>query len=319
MSGMVSVVVPVYNAEAYLEACAESVFAQTYRELELIFVDDGSADGSGDLCDRFAGLDPRVRVFHKENGGASSARNVGLRAAAGDYVYFLDADDRIAPTLLEKLVASAEETGAELVFFDAVAVDDATGARSEKNYSHKEAYAPDAGSRMMEKLVANGDFHMGVWQFLTKKSFLDREKLSFIEGIVYEDILFACQAYCLAERVSYVPEFLYERLYHAGSVMTAKKTPKYYRSAETVYYAVRDFSAANGDVVPAAYLARAAFNAINCYAALSADERKDARGSYRALLRDILAHGGYGSNALIMRCYGKLPWAAARALEKILG
>ena len=269
MNGLVSVIIPVYNAAAYLEACLESVFAQTYSNMEILLVDDGSTDGSGALCDGFVERDPRVRTFHKENGGASSARNAGLRAATGDYVYYLDADDKIDPTLLEKLVCSAEVNDAELVFFDAYAVDDATGARSDRNYSHKESYAPDAGSLMMAKMVKNGDFHMGVWQFLSKRSFLMREKMTFIEGIVYEDFLFTCQAYCLARRVSYVPEYLYERLYNANSVMTAKKTLKNFKSAETVYYGVRDFSERHGDVVPADYIVRGAFNVFTCFDALT--------------------------------------------------
>lgn len=319
MNGLVSVVIPVYNAEAYLDACLASVFGQTYRDVEIILVDDGSADGSGAMCDAFAEKDPRVRAFHKTNGGASSARNAGLREAAGEYVYFLDSDDTIAPTLLEKLVCSARENDAELVFFDAWAVDEETGERTEKNYSHKEAYAPDTGVNMMAKMVKNGDFHMGVWQYLAKKAFYDREDLSFVEGIVYEDFLFTCQAYCLAKRVSHVPEFLYERLYHANSVMTAKKTLKYYRSAQTVYERVRDFSAAHGGCVPAAYLVRGAFNAVACFHALSGREKKEARAAYTALRKDILAHGAYGSKPLKMRCYGKLPWAAARAFEKLFG
>ena len=318
MNGLVSVVIPVYNAEAYLEACIESVFAQTYPDLEILLVDDGSADGSGAICDAFAERDPRVRVFHKTNGGASSARNLGMREATGEYVYFLDADDKIDPTLLEKLVCSAEVNNAELVLFDAYTVDDATGERSEKNYSHVKKYEPEAGSRLMAQMVENGDFHMGICLLFFRRSFLDRTGLTFVEGIVYEDFLFTCQAYCLAARVSYVPEYLYERLYHADSVMTAKKTLKNYKSAETVYYGVRDFSARHGDIVPAAYLARGAFNAINCFGALSRAGKQEVRADFRALRRDILAHGAYGSVPLKMRCFGKLPWAAARGIEKLL-
>ena len=319
MSGMVSVIIPVYNAEAYLDKCLQSVFAQTYGETQILLVDDGSFDGSGALCDAYARQDPRVKVFHKENGGASTARNAGLRAATGDYIYFLDSDDRIAPTLLEKLCRSAEENGAELVFFDAYAVDEATGNVSETNYGHRERYQPDAGRTLMRRMVENKDFHMGVWQLLYKKSFFDRTGLSFTEGIIYEDFLFTCMAYCLAERVSYVPEYLYYRQYHANSVMTAKKTMKNFISAETVYYGVRDFSEQNGDVVPDAYLARGAYNVLTCYEALSAEDKKTAALRRRAVKEDILAHNAYGDPALRMRCYGKPLWAARRAIQKATG
>ena len=319
MKGLISVVIPVYNANAYLDACMEGVLAQTFRNTEILLVDDGSADGSGEKCNAYAQKDPRVRVFHKPNGGASSARNEGLRRAGGEYVYFLDADDRIAPTLLEKLYQSAEENGSELVFFDAWAVDGETGKQTETNYGHKERYAPGPGKALMAKMVANRDFHMGVWQFFCKKSFYDRTGLTFAEGIIYEDFLFTCQAYCLAERVSYVPEFLYYRLYHDGSVMTKKKTVKNYVSALAVYGGVRDFSAENGEPVPGAYLARGAYNVFTCFEALSAQEQKTVAADFARFKKDVLAHDGYGDPALRMRCHGKALWAAARALQKIKG
>ena len=319
MSALISVIVPVYNAEPYLDTCLDSLLEQTCRDTEIILVDDGSTDNSGRMCDLFAKKDARIRVLHKENGGASSARNAGLCAATGDYVYFLDSDDRIVPELLEKLLADAEEHQSELVFFDAWAVDEDTGAVSEKNYSHKEIYQTDTGANLMKKMVANGDFHMGVWQLFYRRSFLDREKLTFVEGIIYEDFLFVCQAYCLAQKVSYVPEFLYYRLYHAGSVMTAKKTLKNYISAETVYYGVRDFSEQHDNVVPDAYLARSAYNALTCAEALSKADRESVTGRLNAVKKDILAHGGYGDPALKMRCHGKALWAARRALQKIVG
>ena len=179
MSALISVIVPAYNAEPYLETCLNSLLAQTYRETEVILVDDGSTDNSGRLCDAFARKDARLRVLHKENGGASSARNAGLCAATGKYVYFLDSDDRVVPEFLEKLLDSAETNGSDLVFFDAYTVDERTGAISGENYSHKEQYPPDTGQKLMEKMVANGDFHMGICLQFFRKSLLDEAKLEF--------------------------------------------------------------------------------------------------------------------------------------------
>lgn len=98
-----SVIVPVYKSEQYLDRCVRSILAQTYSNLEVILVDDGSPDNSGKMCDEFAANDSRVRVIHKANGGVSSARNAGLDAANGDYVAFVDSDDFIAPDMYEKL------------------------------------------------------------------------------------------------------------------------------------------------------------------------------------------------------------------------
>ena len=317
MSGLISVIIPVYNAEKYLGDCLKCVSAQTYKNTEILLVDDGSTDGSGAICDKFAEQDARCKVIHKENGGASSARNAGLRAASGEYVYFLDSDDTIAPAFLEKLYLDASANDSELVFFDAYTVNEETGEVSEKNYGHSKRYLPGAGKDLMREMVKNKDFHMGVCMLFYKKSFLDRTGLEFVEGIIYEDFLFSCQAYCLAERVSYVPEFLYYRLYRENSVMTAEKTMKNYISAETVYYRVREFSEQNGNVVPDAYLARGAYNVLTNAEALSAQDRKAIAQRLREVKKDILAHNGYGDPALRMRCYGKALWAARRAIQKL--
>lgn len=115
MEPMISVVVPVYNVEPYLERCFESLAAQTWRELEVIAVDDASTDGSGRLCDRWAEGDPRFRVVHfPENRGPSAARNEGIRQARGAYLSFVDADDYVEAGLLQGLYHRLQETGADV-------------------------------------------------------------------------------------------------------------------------------------------------------------------------------------------------------------
>ena len=108
----VSVVVPVYNVREYLGRCVQSILEQTYRDFELLLVDDGSTDGSGELCDQWAGRDGRVRVFHLENAGQAAARNFGVRQCVGGRIAFVDADDYVAPDYLGYLMRLAEETGA---------------------------------------------------------------------------------------------------------------------------------------------------------------------------------------------------------------
>ena len=112
---LVSVIVPVYNVEAYLGRCVDSILAQTYSNLEVILVDDGTKDDCDRICDDYARKDPRVRVVHKENGGLSSARNAGIDIARGDYLEFVDSDDWIEPDAVEALLKTAREFGTELV------------------------------------------------------------------------------------------------------------------------------------------------------------------------------------------------------------
>lgn len=114
----ISVIVPVYNSEKYLHRCIDSILSQTFTDFEVLLIDDGSTDSSGEICDEYAAKDSRVRVFHKENGGVSSARNMGLDNAYGEYSIHVDSDDWIEPNMLQDLYQKAYDTQADMVICD---------------------------------------------------------------------------------------------------------------------------------------------------------------------------------------------------------
>ena len=114
MSIMISVIVPVYEVEAWLPDCVDSILGQTLTEFELILIDDGSPDRCGDICNSYAARDPRVRVIHQQNAGLSAARNAGIRAASGRYLAFIDSDDLVSADYLELLLGAVQETGADI-------------------------------------------------------------------------------------------------------------------------------------------------------------------------------------------------------------
>lgn len=122
----VSVIIPVYNVEQYLSRCVESVIAQTHKDLEIILVDDGSKDESGKMCDFYSDGDNRIIVIHKENGGLSSARNVGMEVASGDAIFFLDSDDYLSEDCIAKCVELADEHDADVSIVQMVHVSEAT-------------------------------------------------------------------------------------------------------------------------------------------------------------------------------------------------
>ena len=115
MNSLISVIVPAYNVEKYLARCVDSILTQTYENPEVILVDDGSKDASGQICEELAKTDARIRVIHKENGGLSSARNCGIDQTRGDYLAFVDSDDWIEPESCRWMLERAEQTGAPMV------------------------------------------------------------------------------------------------------------------------------------------------------------------------------------------------------------
>ena len=114
MEELVSIIVPVYNVEDYLTECIESAIKQTYHNLEIILVDDGSTDTSGKICDMYACKDDRIKVFHKQNGGLSDARNTGIEKATGEYIYFLDSDDMLPTGAIEKMLNACVQEDADM-------------------------------------------------------------------------------------------------------------------------------------------------------------------------------------------------------------
>ena len=117
MDNLISIIVPVYKVEKYLRRCVDSILSQTYQNIEVLLIDDGSPDSSGDICDKYSEKDPRVRVFHKENGGVSSARNMALDIARGEYVSFIDSDDFIQNNTFEVLIKELLNNSADAIRF----------------------------------------------------------------------------------------------------------------------------------------------------------------------------------------------------------
>ena len=316
--GLVSVIIPVYNTEKYLAECLDSLAAQTFTDFEAIIVDDGSTDGSPAICDEYAARDPRFRVIHKQNGGASSARNVGLDAAKGEYLFFLDSDDRIREDTLNKSINAAKEKNADLVFFEAEAFDDESGKRSFSNYSYRKEYCAGEPSSIMTDMLAHREFHVVIWNLLVSHDLFINNALRFKEGIMYEDMILSYQIWSLAHRAAHLHEVLYERRVRANSVMTSRKTEKNFRSANEVYYAVKEFAATlPADKKNERHLIRCAYNALNDYRCIDRQTKKKYREKYNELKRDILSENAFGDEALKSRCRGYYLWAIHKAVQKL--
>lgn len=216
-----SVVLPVYNVEKYLPACLESVRGQSVRDLEIICVDDGSTDRSRVILDMAAAVDDRVVVVGKPNGGLSSARNAGLKAATGDVVMFVDSDDYLHRRAVETVLAAFEETGAEIVTFGAwVTPASLTTPWLERTLSPRrvtyDGFDPD-----VLFVEASRPF---VWRSAFTREFLTREALEFDESVKFgEDQVFAFASYPLSRRTALIPDKLYYyRVSRPDSLMASR-------------------------------------------------------------------------------------------------
>lgn len=192
----ISVVVPVYNVEKYIEQCLDSIIDQTYRDLQIILVDDGSTDGSAIICDEYAAKDSRISIIHQPNGGVSVARNTGIEAATGDYLTFVDSDDWLESGMYEKMVNQLNNSsGLDMVMCDSTLITKDSEIKStdfirEGYYSKSQIV-----SELYPVLLVTEDFGkiplVSVWNCLMKRSILMHHHIRFDPGLRYgEDYLF---------------------------------------------------------------------------------------------------------------------------------
>lgn len=209
---LVSVIIPVYKVEPYLRRCIDSIIHQTYRNLEIILVDDGSPDNCGAICDEYALRDTRVKVIHKENNGVSAARNTGLDNASGKYVGFVDSDDHIVPEMYERLMMAIESDQADIVFCSYYSELSPTDIRSDYSV---ELSLPTGE---YQERMRYGMSSVEVWSRLFRSNLFDG--IRFPEGRRYEDFIIMPALYDKANKIVGIDDRLYYyNLYNISSIM----------------------------------------------------------------------------------------------------
>ena len=232
MDKLVSIIIPVYKVEAFLSRCVESALSQTYKNIEIILVDDGSPDKCPQICDEYAKKYPQIKVVHKQNGGLSSARNAGMKVATGEYILFIDSDDWIDPETVTELVAIAEREKVDFV-------------RSRAKYAnwpnHEDGAVCDFGietmihtgrysREMIEKeilpiCIATSQITFGPivssWGTLYRRSILTDNKLTFYEDVKYsEDCIFNAKVLMVCDSFYYLNEPQYYNYYYNNTSIT---------------------------------------------------------------------------------------------------
>ncbi len=220
----ISVIVPVYNVEKYLKNCLDSIIEQTFKDFEIICVNDGSTDNSRTILEEYKNKDSRILIIDKKNGGLSSARNYGLDKAKGEFISFVDSDDWIENTMLEKLYKNITELNSEISIC-AVRLYDEQKAQSDEsqkyfNLSFFDKTFDNRAFDYKETLPFIMDVCVMAWNKLYRKSFLDKYNARFPDGLIFEDGPFFFSIYFKAQRVSIVRDFLYNyRINRKGSIV----------------------------------------------------------------------------------------------------
>lgn len=220
MNNLISVIVPIYNVEDYLRDCVDSIIKQTYENIEIILIDDGSTDCCGEICDECAAGDIRIKVIHKENGGVSSARNAGLDIATGSWIYFIDPDDWIEPNTLEVVLNKAIQTNTDMCLFDYEQVFRNKSFSCKALLSEKDVFA---NLNELETLCMYCYSHI-CWNYIIKAEFV-LEKVRFDERIYMgEDLVFKFEVYGHINSFSYMQKILYHNRLRCNSATAMVKT-----------------------------------------------------------------------------------------------
>ncbi len=283
----ISVIIPVYNVEKFIHACIDSVLAQTFRAYEIILVDDGATDQCPAICDAYAKAREQICVIHQKNGGLSAARNTGLAAAKGNYVYFLDSDDLIVPHALQTLYDIAQSKQADAVLFEACVIDEAgrpINHPDDTDYYNRSAVyeACRHGRQLFRDMLQNGDYLPAVPLIFLRRAVV---KHAFVP-ILHEDELFTPKLLYSIERACTCKDALYVRRLRAASITTEAKNHRHFCGMATAARELMQFPLADQTLLK--YAGSLAIAAYGIYAQLAKAEKKAAQGEKRLLITELI-------------------------------
>ena len=232
----ISVIIPFYNVEKYARECLDSVLSQSLGDIEIICVDDGSADGTSPILESCEAKDPRVVLIKQGNSGPSVGRNKGLEIARGEYVSFVDSDDLLAPGAFEKCYRLAREHGADMVQFNADTFFDSDECKAgfqeyreefqrnmaNNNYNRDWIEIPGvlSGPEFFALLYRAGGYRSPIWLNVYSKAMIDRHRFRFLEGLYHADDEFAFKTHLSARSIAYCEDVFYRRRFRPDSIMT---------------------------------------------------------------------------------------------------
>lgn len=220
----VSVIIPVYNTADYLCKTINSICNQTLKELEIILLNDGSTDDSTNIIEEYAAADARIQYYTQPNQGLSVARNQAMKYATGKYIYFMDSDDILDETALEKCYIVCEKNKLDFAFFDAEPIIDSAETVNIPDYNRKSLINEEVwkGVELLNYELNHQIFRTSVCLYFVNRHFLNSFFRRFPPGVIHEDHPFSVQVYLHAEHICYIPEPFFKRRIRAGSIMTQR-------------------------------------------------------------------------------------------------
>jgi glycosyltransferase involved in cell wall biosynthesis len=221
-----TVVIPVYNSEKFIEETVLSVLNQNLSELEIIIINDGSDDRSGEIIDFMASKYQEISVFHQKNKGLSTSRNVGIDLSKSKYIYFLDSDDVLIKESLEKMISLAESTNSDIVHFTSYSIDADGNLKSRSKIKQYHQHLPIKGYELLYKLFSSENYQTNVQKYIFRRQFLIDENLRFDDGFIHEDEAFTIEALSLAKSATSIGEPLLKKRFRKGSIMSSPKNEK---------------------------------------------------------------------------------------------
>ena len=225
----ISVIVCVYNCEKYLEACLDSILSQTFKDFELIVINDGSTDGSLAILEAYAEKSPQIRIVTQKNQGVYIARNRGLELATGEYVYFIDSDDTLTTDVaFEEIYAACKDGDLDMCFFNAKtswSLDDdiPKSLKKPKRYIKDPMHGIVSGMELLRFYLAHDQVTFAVWFYFVRRDFLMQHHIRFIElrNIIHADVGFSTECCMRAKRVRHLPKAYYNYFRRANSIIVS--------------------------------------------------------------------------------------------------
>ena len=235
-----SIIIPCYKVEQYLKQCVDSILCQTYKDIEVILVDDGSPDSCPAICDDYAKKDDRVRVIHKKNEGLSAARNDGLAIASGDYVCFVDSDDFIEgnESLSRMVSLITRNPSIDLLFFNVFYYDNKSGIKTYWPAFQKVAPNVCSSTEAIKLLVDSGTVPMAAWGKLIRKSLLTDNGIAFQSGIIGEDNPWFVYMMKYPKVITFLNDYIYAYRQNVSTSITKSNRPKHIKDMKYIIESV---------------------------------------------------------------------------------